>query len=328
MSGRPTISAIVVSYNTRAMTLDCLAALKADLAGIASEIIVVDNASTDGSAAAVGESFPDVTVIASAENLGFGRANNRGMAAAAGEVYLLINSDAFAQPGAAAALLEAVETRPDVAVVGPKLLNSDGSVQQSCFRFPTPGQAWRENLWLSTIANRLGRPAAWVDLRGWAHDAPRDVDFLSGACLLVRRAAVEQIGGFDEDFFMYAEETDWQRRMRDEGWRIAFVPAAVVTHLGGGSGAGERARINRHFFDSLDHYERKHHGRLGLISLRLAMAAGGAARAAAWSAIYLLRPRRREAAAAKIGLHAWLLRRQLFHWPASTAPTAPSGRSG
>lgn len=325
MTDRPLVSAIIVSFNTRAMTLDCLAALKADLAGIESEIVVVDNASADGSVGAIGEAYPDVRVIASDENLGFGRANNLGMAAAAAAYFLLINSDAFARPGAVAALLEAINRRPDVAVMGPRLLNADGSVQQSCFRFPSPGQAWRENLWLSTVANRLGRPAGWVDHRGWSHDAPREVDFLSGACLLVRREAFEQIGGFDEGFFMYSEETDWQRRMRDAGWAVAFVPAAVVTHLGGGSGAADRAKINRHFFDSLDRYERKHHGRPGLISLRLAMAVGGAARAAAWAGVYLLRPGRRDAAAAKVRLQSWLVRRQLFHWPMYVDP---SGRDG
>jgi GT2 family glycosyltransferase len=132
--------------------------------------------------------------------------------------------------------------------------------------------------------------------------------------MLVRRAAFEQVGGFDERFHMYAEETDWQKRMRSIGWRIRFTPAARVTHLGGASGAAEKARISRSFFDSLDYYELKHHGRAGLISLRLAMAVGCGLRAVAWALVLALSPRRRAVARAKAALQSWLFVRQLTHW--------------
>ena len=131
--------------------------------------------------------------------------------------------------------------------------------------------------------------------RRWAHDSERLVDWIGGACMLVRREVVEQVGGFDERFFLYAEETDWQRRMRDGGWEIAFTPAVEVTHLGGASGASTKAQTNRHFFDSLDRYERKHHGLAGLLSLRCAMIAGCGMRAVLWSLTWLLRPRQRAA---------------------------------
>jgi GT2 family glycosyltransferase len=304
------LSAIVVSYNTRETTLECLRCLRGEMASIASEIIVVDNASTDGSAAAIRKDFPEATVLKNTENKGFGAANNQAMRQARGEFFLLINSDAFAKPGAIAAMLDAMRQRSDVAVVGPRLLNSDGTMQRSCFRFPSPGRAWAENLWLSAFV-----PNHWelADYRKWAHDRQREVDFVIGACFLVRRTVFEKIGGFDEKFFMYSEEVDWQKRMHEAGWKILFTPAAQVTHLAGASGAAEKPRVNRHFFQSLDYYELKHHGLFGLMMLRLAMVIGCSLRAAGWAACCLL-PWRRESAWAKLKLRLWLIARQTTHW--------------
>jgi GT2 family glycosyltransferase len=132
--------------------------------------------------------------------------------------------------------------------------------------------------------------------------------------MLLRREVFERVGGFDERFFMYAEETDWQRRIRDAGWEIAFTPAVEVTHLGGASGAKEKARVNRHFFESLDRYERKHHGLAGLVLMRLAMAIGCGVRAALWSGLAVARPARRSTAWSKGKMHLCLVGRQLSHW--------------
>lgn len=307
----PTISAIVVSYNSREMTLRCLRSLLADLGGIPSEIFLVDNASSDGTVEAVGAEFPQIKVIANGNNVGFGAANNQAMSQARGRYLLLLNSDAFPQGGAIESLVKYLEAHPKVAAVGPRLVHGDGSLQVSCFPFPTPLRAWLENLWLPKAlphTSRLG------DYRKWGHDSERIVDWVIGACLLVRREAYEQVGGFDERFFMYAEESDWQRRMRDAGWEIAFTPAAQVQHLGGGSGAADRPKINRHFFQSLDYYELKHHGTLGLMALRGAMILGSALRLPGWAALLALAPKRRQVAAAKVKLLSWLLVRQATHW--------------
>lgn len=295
------VSAIVVSFNTREMTLDCLRSLEVALEGIESEIIVVDNASEDGSPAAIREKFPRANVIVRGKNCGFGAANNEAMRLAKGKFFLLLNSDAFPEKPAVATLLEFMAANPRAGAVGPRLSNGDGSLQISCHPFPSPLFAWMENLWLAR------------GYRGWAHDEVRRVDFLIGACLLVRREAYEEVGGFDEAFFMYSEEADWQRRMRDAGWERVFVPGARVTHLGGASGAKEEARIRRHFFESLDHYERKHHGLAGLICFRAAMTTGCALRTVIWTAVSLL-PARREAALARARKHSQLCLRQAFHW--------------
>jgi GT2 family glycosyltransferase len=305
------LSAILVSYNTRQMTLDCLAALLPELVGIESEVILVDNASTDGSAAAVRAAYPNVDVIENKLNSGFGGGNNLAMKRARGKYLLLINTDAFVKPGAVRELMHYLDRQPKVALVGPRLMNGDGSLQLSCFRFPSPGRAWAENLFVSAVfagESRLG------DYRKWAHDREREVDWVIGACCLVRREVYESVGGFDERFFMYAEETDWQRRMRTAGWSIGFTPAAEVVHLGGASGAGEKPKINRHFFGSLDRYELKHHGVVGLLLLRLAMILGCSVRLLLWSTVMIGVPSRRNAASSKVRLLSWLVYRQLSFW--------------
>jgi len=307
----PLLSVIIVSYNTRQMTLDCLRALYDDLGETHAEVWVVDNASADGSADAIRAAFPQVRLIENPRNAGFGAANNLAITQARGEHLLLLNSDAFVHLGAVGALREYLRAHPQAGAVGPRLLNRDGSLQPSCHRFPSPLRAWLENLWVSPV---LPPHHAWGDYRRWAHDTERSVDWVIGACLLVRRAACAQAGGFDESFFMYQEETDWQRRLRGAGWDIAFAPSAQVTHWGGASGAAEEARINAHFFESLDRYTRKHHGLPGLISLRLAMVAGAALRLLLWAAVALVVPKRRVAARAKTRLQAWLFVRQATHW--------------
>jgi GT2 family glycosyltransferase len=313
---KPAVSVIVVSYNTRAMTLDCLAVLdielkRAGISGAASEVWVVDNASSDGSVAAIRKAFPKTRIIQNETNTGFGAANNQAMRQAAGKYLLLLNSDAFLQPGAISAMMDYLNRHRDAAVVGPRLLNADGSLQRSCFRFPSPFRAWVENLWISAA---LPNHPIIGDYHLWAHDQERVVDFVIGACMLVRRAAYQKVGGFDERYFMYSEETDWQWRMHRAGWKIGFTPQALVTHLGGASGAGEKAKINGHFFNSLDYYERKNHGLIGLVLLRVAMVLGCSLRVVVWAAALLSGMKQRDLARSKLRLHAWLLFRQATHW--------------
>jgi N-acetylglucosaminyl-diphospho-decaprenol L-rhamnosyltransferase len=317
----PIVSIIVISFNTRDITLECLHALFANLGEVAAEVLVIDNGSQDESVAAIRRDCPQVRVITNDRNAGFAAANNRAMEIARGKFMLLLNSDAFIERGAVCALIDYLEKHARVGAVGPRLLNSDGSLQISCFPFPSPLRAWVENLWLARLlphTSRLG------DYRKWAHDRERLVDWVVGACILVRREAYEAVGGFDERVFMYSEEADWQRRMRDQGWEIGFTPAARVKHLGGASGAGNPASMNQHFFQSLDRYELKHHGWRGLFWLRMAMAVGSSMRAIVWAVVWLVQPRRRSQASCKIKLHSWLVARQLTHWrtfgPAAGGP--------
>lgn len=311
------LSVIIVNYNTRDMTLECLRTLIGRLEGLSTEVLLVDNGSSDGSADAVASAFPTVKLIRSNHNLGFGAGNNMALRQSSGKYFLLLNSDAFPRPGALPALVQYLEKNPDVGVVGPRLLNADGSLQISCFRYPSPARAWLENLAISSLFRSHPKIG---DYRRWPHDTERAVDWVIGACLLVRREVYEKVGGFDERFFMYAEETDWQARIRDAGWKIGFTPAAEVTHLAGASGKENRKQVNEHFFRSLDLYEHKHHGIFGLFGLHVAMIFGSAARVVAGLAAALF-PKRRSRAMAQVQFHISLLTRQLTQW--STVPNGP-----
>ena len=301
------LSIIIISFNTRETTLRCLRSVFDNLDGVAAEVIVVDNASADGSADAIAAAFPQVVLIRNPDNAGFGAANNLAMRQAKGDAFLLLNSDAFLTPGALPAMLRALHEKPDIGLVGPRLLNADGTLQRSCYRFPSPLVAWLEALWISAVA-----PARTVlgDYRRWGHDQPFEPEWVIGACMMLRRSVYEAVGGFDSGFFMYAEETDWQKRMHAGGWKIVFTPAAQVTHLGGASGADDKPKINKYFFESGDYYYRKHHGLLGMYSARMAVTVGGLLRLPLWGLMWLALPKRRAKLAAKIRLRTWLMVRR------------------
>jgi GT2 family glycosyltransferase len=270
-----TLSVVIVSYNTRELTLRCLGDLCADLGGLSAEVFVVDNGSADGSVPAVRGAFPSVTVIDVGRNVGFGAANNMALRQATGEYALLLNTDAFVQPGAVAALVSYLGGHPRTAVVGPRLLNADGSLQRSCYKFPGPARALCENTLLTAA---LPNHPQLGDYRAWNHDAEREVGFVIGACMLVRRSAIEQVGLLDEQFFMYSEETDWCRRFRDAGWATAFTPAATVVHLNGSSGKQQADRVFNEFNRSAERYIFKHHGTSGLVVFRACMIVGSCIR--------------------------------------------------
>ncbi len=302
----PLLSVIIVSFNTRDLTLRCLGTLFEDLEGIASEVWVVDNASQDGSVQAIREAFAEVKVIASERNLGFGAANNRALEQARGQFLLLLNSDAFPLPGATAALLKYLQGHAEVGAVGPQLLNADGSLQPSCWKFPSPRRAWAEAVGLAAL---LPEHPVFGDYFRWAHDAERRVDFVVGACVLLRRAVYEAVGGFDESFFLYAEETDWMQRMQAAGWPVAFVPQAQVTHLGGASGTSKPG-LNPLFFEGQDRFIAKHFGPRGLRAFRLANLLRALLRAVAFAAQSLVaRGEGKSRARLKMRQAIWLARR-------------------
>ena len=311
MTTAPTLSVIIVSYNTRSMTLECVRTLYERLEGISAEVFVVDNASRDGSAQAVAEAFPKVWLIANAANIGFGAANNLALRMAVGRYLLLLNTDAFPHIGCLRALVRYLDDHPRAGVAGPRLVNMDGSLQRSCWRFPTPIRTWLEGLLISDL---MARHPAFDDYKHWRHDIEREVDFIAGACLLVRRDTYVQVGGFDERFFMYQEETDWQFRIKQAGWKVVFTPSGVVTHLGGASGKAEITKVNQIFFESLDRYNLKHYGRFGLAVNRIAQVVAAALRAGCWAAVSPL-PRLRSRAVREVRLQSQFLRRHLQTGP-------------
>lgn len=308
MNRTPILSVSIVNYNTREMTLRCLKALFADLGDMPAEVLVVDNASSDGSTEAIAAAYPEVRLIHNAKNAGFGMANNDAMALARGDYILILNTDAFVHPGCCRELIRFMESHPEAGIVGARLQNDNGSLQVSCFPFPTPLRCWIENLWISKI---FAKHSKLGDYRAWAHDEVREVDWVVGACLLCRRKVVEKVGGFDPLFFMYSEETDWQQRIRRDGWRIFFTPHAIATHLGGASEMHKPATMNR-FLASFDCYQLKNHGVVGFMLTRAAMVVGAVLRFAAWSVVWIFSSHSRGRAAGKIRHYRSLLARQLI----------------
>jgi hypothetical protein len=261
------LSVVIVSWNVRELLRDCLRSVEQGWGELAIEVIVVDSASIDGSPAMVTAEFPWVTVLACAENVGFPRGNNMGIAKAHGRYILLLNPDTVVHGNALAAMTHYLDNHPDAGVVGAQLLNEDGSVQSSRRRFPTLTTAFFESTWLQPWApRRLLEHYYVLDV---PDNQTADVDWLMGACLMTRREVVEQVGGLDEAYFMYSEELDWCRRIKDAGWRVVYLPEAQVTHYQGKS--SEQVVVQRHIYfnQAKLRYFRKYHGRLPTTLLRL-----------------------------------------------------------
>jgi GT2 family glycosyltransferase len=244
---RRMLSAIVVNWNTRDLLEDCLASVETHLAQAPHEMIVVDNGSTDGSPQWLASRFPQARLIANEENLGFGRANNQGMEIAQGDLLLLLNSDARLPDGSICALAERIRERPEVGVAGPRLEDANRRLQPSAYRFGSITSMLVEELGLYKLLPR--ERAASLLLGGyWSHDAERPVDWVVGACMLVRAEVFRAIGGFDPSIFLYGEEEEWCARISAAGWQILYSPCARVTHLGHQTTHrffGETSRVER-----------------------------------------------------------------------------------
>ena len=280
-------SAVIVSHNTRDLLQRCLTDLQAQDA-VLQQTIVVDNDSTDGSIELMHDEFPGVEVIEFGQNFGFGRANNAAFARCRCEYILLLNSDAFLAPGALAQLVAAVERHPQAGAVAPRLHNPDGSLQRSAWPFPT---AWRLALEAVGLHIPLRRMGVLEDLGTWAHDNERAVDFLSGACLLLRADALAEVGGFDEAFWLYAEEADLQQRLAARGWEAVLVPGAHATHVGGGSSRAADVRL-QHFYAGQRRFLKKHGTIFSWPLARLALVVGSALRGR-WTSMWVAAGMRR-----------------------------------
>jgi GT2 family glycosyltransferase len=257
-----TISIIIVSWNAREHLGACLESIRASAPCRLAEIIVVDNASTDGSADWVEQHAPEATLIRAGANIGFASANNLAMRKASGSLFALVNSDARVHPGCLEILADHLEQHADAGMAGPRVTGGDGLLQRSCRRFPG---VWNTLCRALAFDRALGGRGifAGYEVPPERHRQLHNAEVLSGCFLLVRRAAVEQVGGLDERFFFYGEDIDWCRRFRDAGWKLAYVPAATATHFGGGSTSKAPLRYSVEILRATLLYWRKHHGRLG-----------------------------------------------------------------
>jgi N-acetylglucosaminyl-diphospho-decaprenol L-rhamnosyltransferase len=239
MTESPTVTIALVTYNSAALLPDCLAALPAAMEGIERwRLVVVDNDSHDETLEVVARDAPDALVIAPGRNAGYAAGINTATAALASDAVLALNPDARLAPGSVARLLVALDA-PGVGVAVPSTRDADGSLDHTRRREPTIGRALGEAVLGGT---RAGRYPRWgeveLDPAGYEHEGP--VDWAVGAVMLMARACLDDVGRWDESFFLYSEETDFSLRVRDRGWQVRFVPDAVVTHLGGDSGVSPR----------------------------------------------------------------------------------------
>ncbi len=283
------LSIIIVNWNTRDLLGQCLDSIYAPLPDDKFEVWVVDNASSDGSTQVVHERFPQVRLIENRENVGFARANNQAVRESMGRYVLLLNPDTEVKPGALETLVRFMDDHPEAGAAGARLINPDSTLQSSCHPAPTLfGEFWRlfhlDALW----------PYACYNMARWDLAMPREVDVVQGACMILRREALDQVGLLDEDYFIYSEEVDLCHRLRRHGWKVYWVPQAVVVHHGGQSTQQVAAEMFLRLYQGKVLYFRKHHGCLVAQVYKLILLAAALGRLLVSPLAWLERPRRRQ----------------------------------
>ena len=267
----PDVSALVVNYNTQHLIAPCIDALRASAAaaGATLQIVIVDNASRDGSAEILRRDFADCNLVFNTVNVGFGRANNQALERADGRYVLLLNTDAFVAADSIAAAAAFMDRNADCGLLGVRLVGRDGVLQPSCRYFPTP---WNEFLARTGLA-RWFPGTRTVDDMSWDHATARECDWVPGCFYLVRRETIKQVGLFDPRFFLYYEEVDHCRAVKSAGWRVMYCPDTTVVHIGGESAKSEAPitasgrQIDALQVESGMLYHRKHHGAAGLVAV-------------------------------------------------------------
>jgi GT2 family glycosyltransferase len=315
------LSIVVVTWNTRDLVLECLASIEAELRrdggspDLSAETCVVDNASSDGTQEAIRRRFPWVQLVSLPRNVGFAAGSNAGLRALRGRHALLLNSDARLERGVLSRCVDYLDAHPDVGVVGPQLLNPDGSKQNSIHNFPMLAT----ELLPKGIFQYLFRRR--FPSRRWAGDSPIDVEAVAGAALFLRASLLREVGPLPEEYFFFLEETDWCLRVGGAGWRVVHLPDVFVTHLSGGSSKRRSPALTRiEYHRSLYRFFRKHHGRVptaAVLGLRFAKASFYLATQAP---LVLAGERHRE---------RWAIHRQVLAWHLRGCPaTVGLGGSG
>ena len=306
------VSIIIVNWNTRELVCDCIESVYKNTATVQYEIIVIDNASKDGSLDAIEKKFPQVRLIKNFSNRGFAAGNNQGMTVAKGRYILLLNSDTLVLERAIDKAVEFADTQQDIAVTGCRVLNSDQSLQPTCFMFPSIFNMVLSSTYLYKIFPKskfFGRER----MTWWNRDDVRQVDVVTGCFMLVRRQAIEQVGAMDERFFMYGEETDWCCRFKKAGWKVMFTPDAEIIHFGGQSSKIVREEMFIQLRLSILKFIEKHHGQLAHKTACLLTAMFFALRMPVWFFASFLTLRDREYASARLRTYLKGVGRVLFN---------------
>ncbi len=285
-TGAIDVTAILVNYNTRDLLRPCIDALRKSAAGLSLQIVIVDNASRDGSPEVLRSDFAECELIVNTTNVGFGRANNQAVERARGRHLLLLNTDAFVAAETVVDTVRHLDAHPRVGLLGVRLVGRDGGLQPSCRYFPTP---WNEFLVHAGLTRWFPR-ARLVDDMDWDHASPRECDWVPGCYYLVRRSVVDQVGLFDPRYFLYYEEVDHCRAVKAAGWKVLYYPFTTVVHIGGESARSDAEisqasrQISALQIESGLLYHRKHHGRTGVLTSLVLQSLGDVLLAGKWLA--------------------------------------------
>ncbi len=251
------VSVVVVNWNTQDILRDCLGSIYEQCGEIDLEVIVIDNASTDGSVEMVKKDFPQVTLIENSQNSGFAAANNQGIAISKGRYVLLLNSDTVVLDNAIAKTAAFADSHPEAAVVGCRVLNPDRTLQPTCFMFPSILNMLLSSTYLYKLFPKnkfFGRER----MTWWNRNDIKEVDVVTGCFMLIRQKAIQQVGTMDEQFFMYGEETDWCYHFKQAGWKVMFTPVCEIIHLGGQSSRQKRSKMILQLRGSILLFMKKH----------------------------------------------------------------------
>lgn len=234
------LSIVIPTYNANEWIQGCIDSIRQHGPSYDYEIIAVDDNSTDDTPDIVRRQFPDVRLFSNEKNVGFGKTANVGVRASAGEYVLVLNNDTWVHEGALDRLIEYLDQHSSVGIVGPKVLSANGSLQQQCRRrIPTPAAALLYFTGVARLFPENPRVAGYL-MTASDENATTEVDAVSGACLMVRRTVLDQIHGFDEEYYLYGEDMDFCWRTKLAGWSVVYYPAAVITHFGGQGGTGKK----------------------------------------------------------------------------------------
>ena len=298
--GRIDLTILVVSYDTKGFLNNCLNSIYQYTSGIKFEVILVDNSSTDGSIEMIKEEFPQVKLIENRQNLGFARANNQAIKKSKGKYLLLFNPDTVFRANSPDKMIKFMDDHPEIGILGCKILNADGTIQPSNSSFPNLFteflRVFQLKRMIPSVKLRKKIGQKWGRLLGltlreyfrvyWDSERTREVDWVTGACLLVRRKAIQDVGLLDENFFMYYEDADWCYRIRKRGWKVFYCPFFEVVHYVDRSEGRFSPRTFIERYKSTYHYFRKHKGKQAAFFLRLLIFGGLALRGAGLSVIY------------------------------------------
>jgi GT2 family glycosyltransferase len=259
------LSVIIVNWNTKDLLLQCLKSVYQAVCGIEKEVFVVDNGSIDGSMPVARERFPETNLIENPKNLGFAKANNQAMGLSTGEYILLLNPDTLVTNGAIEKLVSFMKAHPEAGGAGVQLLNSDGTRQNSIANFPSLATELINKSLLRWLFPKIfpGKERSYSE--------PIEVESVIGACMILRREAMEQVGGLDEDYFLFLEETDWCYRIRKAGWKIYHIPQAEIYHFQGKSAEIEEKNAKVEYYRSRYLFFKKNKGRVQWLILLIGL---------------------------------------------------------